>query len=150
MTKEIYCLLHFVLCSDFVLYILVFIVNFAQELGLIVCTDFHEPGQKSKGSLITEFMHLSIQELLAMGYLLSQGKAKATQIFNNMWTTKRFHMAQLYLFGFCYDDGIDPDGINLVVYISDQETSNELKQDLLEALLQNAAKVWYITYFITG
>lgn len=85
-------------------------------------------------------MHLSMQEFLAMTHLLNRESAEVVEAFNTMWKTGQFHMAQLYLFGLLFDDGIS--GSNLFVPVKSSTTMKTLITGMEKALVDNAKMVW--------
>lgn len=113
----------------------------AQEHGLLVRSELQLPGKEENKVLITEFVHLSMQELLAMVYLINDPNeyCTAVDIFNIMWSKKRFYMAQLYLFGLSFDKKLS--GVEPLVPNRQNPYAEKLKQELRQALVESAGRV---------
>lgn len=66
------------------------------NLGLVI-------KYKTEHSVNTEFIHLLVQEVLAMVHLLGEKDITAKSTFEKMWNSKAFSTALSHLFGLRYD-----------------------------------------------
>ena len=55
-----------------------------------------------RNGIIAEFLHLTMQEMLAVAHLLSK-PLPSNEMFRNVFSSNQFNMARMYLFGLQYD-----------------------------------------------
>lgn len=78
-------------------------VKVGLDLGLIIDSNLSYTSCNS-GQDFVEFVHLSIQEILAITHLLTKNEETMRSEFRKMWTSKFFSgFALPHLFGLCYD-----------------------------------------------
>ena len=79
-------------------------VKQARETGLLLCTDMIDPLEKTKGqTLQAEFIHLSVQELLAAADVLTLDVHQDENYEQFVNLVSRFNLSKLFLHGLALD-----------------------------------------------
>ena len=76
----------------------------ARRSGLFLQTKVPDLGNGQKNKVLGEFIHLSIQEFLAMLGLLTQRPGSIKEALKTLKTSGQFNMALLFLYGFAFDN----------------------------------------------
>lgn len=76
-------------------------MEIVKDTGLLHSMYNSIDGEESK---MAEFIHLSVQELLAMSRLAGSS-TEIEEVFTAMWKSRRLSMAQLYICGLLCDTG---------------------------------------------
>ena len=73
------------------------------ESGLLMQTRIPNPERPEEMQILNQFVHLSIQEFLAMQGLLQEHPGKVKKVLQQLSRTGQFNMALLFLFGLAFD-----------------------------------------------
>ena len=74
-----------------------------RRIGLLVETDIDDPDNPGRNDIFSQFVHLSIQEMLAMVGLLTQDQEKVQKALSRLCKSEQFNMALLFLYGVTFN-----------------------------------------------
>ena len=74
------------------------------ETGLLTSTCIEDPEQPGKTQTLNQFIHLSIQEFLAMLKLIPKDGKYLGKKLKKLSGSEQFNMALLFLYGLAFDD----------------------------------------------
>ena len=83
----------------------VFLVHTARQSGIFLQTEVSGPNTSDQKQVLGEFVHLSIQEFMAMIGLLVQSPEEVREALKMLSSSGQFNMALLFLYGFAFDTG---------------------------------------------
>ena len=119
-----------------------------QNVGLLMETDVVSPDQPQDKKILWQFVHLSLQEFLAMAGLLNESPEKIAPVLTRTMTqlsrTGQYNMALLFLYGMAFDEGNSP--ITNISKAVNQSSTHQ--RDVRQILLDNVG-VSISTCFIT-
>ena len=72
--------------------------------GLLVQTEIQDPEKEGSKRVLSQFIHLSIQEFLAMVGLLKLHPDKVQQVFSELCRADSFSMATVFIFGLAFNE----------------------------------------------
>ena len=70
--------------------------------GLLLQTEIPDPENQNENEVLSQFVHLSIQEFLAMVALLNREPTYASQVLTELFETDHFNMARLFVCGLAF------------------------------------------------
>ena len=102
--------------------------------GLLMQTEIPDPENQHKRQVLSQFVHLSIQEFLAMAGLLTQSLKQVRHIVGQLAKSEQFNMALLFLYGMAFNENETIKTISAEVCGS-QVQKNDIKEVLLELVV---------------
>ena len=109
-------------------------VHEMRKIGLLMDTDITVPGEQGGGKVLSQFVHLSIQEFLAMAGLLKESPDKVRELIQEFGRSEQFNMALLFLYGLVYNDDNDSIRRLSTAVVDDSYLRREKKKALLEGV----------------
>ena len=108
--------------------------------GLLMQTEIPDPENQHKRQVLSQFVHLSIQEFLAMAGLLTQSLEQVRDIVGQLAKSEQFNMALLFLYGMAFNENETIKKISAEVCGS-QVQKNDIKEVLLELVVVSSFKL---------
>ena len=109
-------------------------------------TEIPDPEETKENQVLSQFVHLTIQEFLAMVGLLKESPHQVSNTLREFSKTEQFNMALLFLYGFAFNtDNETIKAISSAVGgLSDQK--EEIQKVLLQAVgVSSNIDVYWIT-----
>ena len=75
-----------------------------EKTGLLLTTSIQDPEDPEQTRVLSQFVHLSIQEYLAMLGLLTKEDDHFKNIVKQLSRSQQFNMALLFLYGIAFDE----------------------------------------------
>ena len=97
-------------------------------------TDTSNPDSPDKSTVISQFVHLSIQEFLAMAMLLNETPQQVETTLKRLCKSGHFNMAFLFLYGLAFNDDYGPVRNITSAVSEDPEVREEVKDILLNGV----------------
>ena len=77
-----------------------------RQTGLLMDTNYEDPHRPGQITVLSQFVHLSIQEFLAMiGVIKSKGDG-IEMVIKQLCRSQQFNMALVFLYGLAFDESI--------------------------------------------
>ena len=74
-----------------------------RKLGLLMETQIQDPTDPEEKKVLSQFVHLSIQEVLAMVGLMNKSIDEIKTVVKQFAKSQQFNMALLFLYGLVFD-----------------------------------------------
>ena len=97
-------------------------------------TDLPDPEEPNGSKVVSQFVHLSIQEFMAMSSLLTQDRQKIDEVLKERSKSGHFNMALLFLYGLAFNEENGPIKLISTNVTGDAVTRQETKNALLEGV----------------
>ena len=97
-------------------------------------TEIPDPENQHERQVLSQFVHLSIQEFLAMAGLLKQSLEQVRDVVGLLAKSEQFNMALLFLYGMAFNENETIKKISAEVCGS-QVQKNDIKEVLLELVV---------------
>ena len=113
-----------------------FIVVLKESIGLLMQTEVANPDKPGETDVLSQFLHLSIQEFLAMAGLLKQDLSTLRDSMTWLVASEQFNMALLFIYGLAFNESNDA-----VRKISDAVTGKSEKPERVQDILKQVLMV---------
>ena len=106
-----------------------------RRAGLLMQTEMPDPEQRKGNEVLSQFVHLSIQEFLAMAGLLKKDPVQIKEIVGRLSKSEQFNMSLLFLYGLAFNKENGTIKNISTAVIGTSETRKDIKKVLQDSVV---------------